>query len=114
MHHEQEQDLQQHEADFKPESGNELLHPASSEYILIAVCKQHNEQLAQQEQGRLVSVEICIIWIFKSNPYPITKHKADLQYHHIEYYEIDVLEPASQLFLMHNTLPASPQFNEAQ
>ena len=107
MDDEQKKDIQQHEAHFKPEGRHELFDLAPSQNVLVAVRKKNYKELAEGEQDRLVSVKICVVGILKSHPYPITQNKADLEHHDIENDKIDVLEPASQFFLMHNTLPAA-------
>ena len=105
--HKQKQDVQQHKADLKPESGDKFLDPGSSEYIFVAVCKKYYEHLAQCQKDRLISVKICAVRIFQSYPYPIAQNEADLEHNDIENDKIDVLKPAPQFFFMHNTLPAA-------
>ena len=107
MDNEQEKDVQQHKAHFKPECRCELLHPVPSQYILVAVREQYYQKLTKGEQNCLISVKICVIGILKSDPYPIAQYKTDLKHHNIKHDKIDVLEPASQFFFMHNTLPAA-------
>jgi hypothetical protein len=107
MNHEKEKEVEQDKACLEPERGDKLFDPGPSQNILIAVCKKHYQQLAQSEQECLVPVQICVVGIFKSHPYPVAENKTNLQHHNIEHNEVDVLEPASYFFFMHNILPAA-------
>ena len=107
MDNKQEKDVQKHETHFEPEGRHEFFHPVPSEDVLVTVRKQNYQKLTEGKQDRLVSVQIGIIGILKSHPYPIAQNKADLEHHNIENDKIDVFEPASQFFFMHNTLPAA-------
>ena len=72
VHHEQDQDVEQHKADFEPERRDKLLYPVPSEYILIAVFKQDHQKLAEHEKNRLIPVQIGGVRILKSEPEPVT------------------------------------------
>ena len=105
--HEQDQDVEQHKADFEPECRREFLQLVPSYDVLIAVIEQHDQELAHSEQHSLVSVDICRVWILNADPHPVTEYKTDLEHHNIKDNEVDVLEPASQFFFMHKTLLAA-------
>ena len=104
--HEEDQDIDQHKADFEPERRDKLLRRRSSDDVLIAVIEQYHQKLAHCKQNSLIPVDISGVWILHADPEPVAQDKTDLQHHNIQDDKVEVFEPASHFFFMHKTLLA--------